>query len=286
MTADNTNTGHWSELNLDNPDSYRCFNGQWLQDDDGLVLAPENRDEENKIIFIDRAYRDFEFEFEFRQDGVTTTAALLFRAADAEHYYAIDFPVVGQQSRAEHFWASVSTVDASTWRRGLHLQMVPGVTSTQSYWHKARVVVQGDEIRIWVEGRPVSTVHDTTYSAPGFIGLATYGGPASTYKTAFRNLRIAGKALPPPAWDESIKPSYHRIIVHPDNATSCFKNICRLANGQLIMKIPIWDSSVKNLIYRSDDNGRTWSHDPSEPREEIQQSPPASQGRHAPGLPV
>ena len=252
MTTVDTDTDQWSALNLDNPHSYRCINGQWQQDEDGTLSAPENLTHENLLFFVDRVYLDFEAEFEFRLDTLFTTAALLFRAADAQHYYAIDFPVVGQQSRAEHFWATVSTVDKTTWRRGLHMQMVPGVTSTQAYWHKARVVVQGDAIRVWVNGRPVSTVHDTTYPAPGFIGLATYEGYSAKNKSLFRNLRVTGRALPPPAWDDSIQPECRRVIIHPGPAGSCGKNFCRLADGQLVVQ-------STGRICRSDDNGRTWS---------------------------
>jgi len=105
----------------------------------------------------------------------------------------VDFPTIGQQYRAEHFWATISKVDERGYREGLHMEMVHGVSSAIGLWHKARIQVQGDEIRVWVDGRPVTAVHDATYPGPGRIGLATYSGYGETANSCYRNLRIRGR---------------------------------------------------------------------------------------------
>ena len=75
--------------------------GEWEQTTQGVITPPENLVDENLAFYTPKVWQDFEAEFEFRWDIVWTTAALLFRAVDARHSYAVDFPVVGQHYRGE-----------------------------------------------------------------------------------------------------------------------------------------------------------------------------------------
>ena len=63
------------------------------------------------------------------------------------------FPCTGQQYRAEHFWAAISKVDESGWVQFLQKELVPGAPSEIGIWHKVRLVVEGPEFRLWVNGR-------------------------------------------------------------------------------------------------------------------------------------
>ena len=36
------------------------------------------------------------------------------------------------------------------------MQMVHGVSSALTLWHKACIVAKGDEIRVWCDGRPLT----------------------------------------------------------------------------------------------------------------------------------
>jgi len=215
-------------------DQWRFVGGRWEQDQEGVIIPPVNLADENLAFYTAHAYSDFEAEFEFRWEISVTTAAFVFRAQDACHYYVVDFPTVGQHCRAEHFWATVSKVDERGYREGLHMEMVHGVSSAIGLWHKARILVQGDKIGVWVDGRPVTAVHDATYPGSGRIGLATYGGYGETAKSCYRNLRIRGAALDAPPWDEGLRPGRNWGVVDPEHGEGC-SSIVRAANGDLVV---------------------------------------------------
>ena len=244
-------TDDWQSLQMN--EQWRFVGGRWEQDQDGLILPPMNLADENLAFYTARAYGDFEAEFEFRWETQVTTAAFVFRAHDACHYYVLDFPTVGQHYRAEHFWATISKVDERGYREGLHMEMVHGVSSAIKLWHTARIRVQGDEIRVWVDGRPMTAIHDTTYEGAGRIGLATYSGHGETPRGCYRNLRIRGEAVDASPWDEALRPRRNWGVVDPEHGSGC-SNIVRAATGELLVM-------SAGRFWRSDDNGQTWSGD-------------------------
>ena len=232
---------------------WRFVGGRWLQDDEGVISPPANLVDQNLAFYTAQAYQDFEARFEFRWDVYWTAAGFLFRAQDARHYYLVEFPATGQQTIAEHFWATISKVDERGWKEILHMQMVHGVTSMPRIWHKARLTVQGDEIRLWVDGRPVSAVRDSSYRAGGRVGLLSYSGLGETPGSSFRNLRIGGQAVTAPVWDDSILPGRNWGVVDGKQGAGC-GNITRASNGDLLLY------SGTRLV-RSADNGQSWTAD-------------------------
>ena len=83
-----------------NAEEWTFVGGEWETDADGLLAAPGDEVDENLALLTTRNYGDFEAEFEFRWESTFSTAAFILRAQDAQHYYVVDFPVVGQQNRA------------------------------------------------------------------------------------------------------------------------------------------------------------------------------------------
>jgi len=162
----------------------------------------------------------------------------------------VHFPVVGQQRRAEHFWACISKVDETGFVEVLNMEMVHGVSSNKDIWHKVRVAVAGNEIRVWVDGRPLSVVEDDTYSEPGYVGLSTYTTYQAPPKSSFRNLRIRGQEAQPPAWDPAVQPVRNWRPISGVSGTGC-GNTVRAPNGDILVK-------TDPGMMRSPDNGRTW----------------------------
>ncbi len=243
-----------------NSTQWAFVHGQWQQDANGIITAPGDDTEEKLAFFTENAYQDFDAEFEFRWDATSTTAGFIFRAQDARHYYVVDFPTVGQSYRAENFWATVAKVDERGWREGLHMQPVHGVSSAIRIWHKARVKVAGNQIRVWVDGRPLAVVRDDTYAGAGYIGLATYtagwGGGGVRPQSSFRNLRIQGhKSLGQP-WDPSIQPRRTWTALGAFGGRAGTR-LGRDADGTLLAQgAGGWTPTV---LMMSQDNGRTWT---------------------------
>ncbi|MBM4005444.1 MAG: DUF1080 domain-containing protein [Planctomycetes bacterium] len=255
LTGSGLRADEWTDLSMSGAAQadWQFVGGDWNENDERHIQPPGELVDENVTFFTRQAYGDFEAEFDFRWDSTWTTAGFMFRAQDARHYYVIDFPAVGQQYRANHFWCTISKVDARGWREGLHMQMVHGVSSKPSLWHKARVVVNGAEIRVWCDGRPMTTVRDETYSTPGFVGLVSYNSNQAGKKSTFRNLRIRGSAIKPPEWSRSIQPVRNWSVLDPEKGTGC-SNIVRASNGDLLV-------IAGGRLWRSVDNARTWAVD-------------------------
>ena len=240
------------ELHMNN-EEWQFVEGAWTEDEAGIITAPGNLGDENLAFYTSRAYADFEAEWEFRWDVTWGNAGLVFRARDAQHYYMVHFPVVGQHYRAEHFWACISKVGENGFVEVLNMEMVHGVSSTQSLWHKVRVVMEGNEIRVWVDGRPLSVVKDDTYSEPGYVGLSTYctlETPVNV-KSSFRNLRIRGQEAQAPAWDPAVQPVRNWFNI-PDAVGTACGNMVRAPNGELLL------TTDEGMVVRSPDDGRTW----------------------------
>ncbi|MCK4323759.1 MAG: exo-alpha-sialidase, partial [Armatimonadetes bacterium] len=250
---------NWMELQMNN-EQWQFVEGAWAEDEQGIITAPQNLGE-SLAVYTGQAYADFEAEFEFRWDVTRTNAGLVFRAQDAQHYYMVHCPVMGQQYRAEHFWGAISKVDESGYVEVLNMEMVHGVSSAPKVWHKVRVAVEGNEIHAWVDGRPLSVVTDDTYPEPGYVGLSTYavGAPARnalSMATSFRNLRIRGQEAQASPWASSVRQRKNWFLVNDmsgEVSAGC-SNIARAPNGDLVTIM-----SRGLGVVRSTDNGQTWS---------------------------
>ena len=223
----------------------------WSEDTDGLVTPPSQVGADLLAFSVGAGYAEVEVEFDFRWNIGHCGAGLIVRARDASHYYLVHFPCCAQCTRAEHFWAVVSKVDERGIVEVLKMEIVHGVASEAKVWHTARVITQGNEIRLWVDGRPFPVVRDDTYSS-GYVGLEswTYSGPGSS----FRNVRMRGQAVATPAWNDALQPPQNWFNPYPTGGKQQSpESITRAPDGALLMSLrPVG-------LLRSIDNGRTWA---------------------------
>ncbi len=199
------------------------------------------------------AYADFEAEFQFRWGASGASGAgLIFRAQNARNYYMAHFPNIGQAARTSHFRAVISKVGDNGWTEVLKMQLLHGVVTERQVWHQAKLVVKGNQFRLWVDGRPMSVVTDDTYTEPGFVGLSTWAYHRES--STFKGLRIRGKAIRGKQWDRSLKPVKNWFLPYParDKQQGC-SGITRAPNGDLLMALH------PGGLVRSVDHGRTWT---------------------------
>jgi hypothetical protein len=244
------------DLSKANHKNWAFVGNPWEQDADGLITSPGDKPEDENIAFYtEQAYGDFVAEYDFRWDCVWTTSAFVFRAPDARHYYVLDFPAVGQQYRAEHFWATLAKVDERGFRVELAMKLVPGVTSAARVWHHVKVEVKGNQINAWIDKRPVISLQDSTYAKPGYVGLDTYNAIAGHgEKTSFRNFKISATPVSAVAFAASPGPVQTWRAAHPEASQGCGR-IARAGNGDMLTR------SGANRLLRSTDNGMTWTAD-------------------------
>jgi hypothetical protein len=262
----------WLDLTMaaETGKDWAFIGGDWKEDKDGTLnppdAAPDKVVDENLAFYTAKAYVDFEAEFEFHMIHNSTGAGLAFRAQDARHYYMVHFPVTAMEFRGANFWAAISKVDESGYVQVLKQELVLGVPSELGQWQRVRVVVQGNEIRVWVNGRPGPVVHDDTYAGPGYVGLETYLSAGVGGVTRFRNLRIRGQEQQAPPWNPEIRPA--RNYFYPTREETYgpvqqFNSVARAPHGDLLMDMlsgsKFHGDQWTAVMIRSTDNGRTWS---------------------------
>jgi len=255
--------GRWQRLHIGDAHNWSFIGGDWSDGEDGLIVPPPANVFERVMAFhTGRAYGDFEAEFKFRLEGANCGAGFIFRAQDARHYYMVNFPCVSQCARAEHFWALISKVGDSGWVDVLKMEMLHGVASEGRYgelWHQARLVVEGDEFRLWVDGRPFPVVRDDTYTEPGLVGFEAWGYAGTS---SFQDVRLSGKSVRPKPWDATLQPVQNWFLPYPvDDGQQHCTGITRAPNGDLLMALGPGglDDRTWAALVRSTDNGKTWS---------------------------
>ena len=228
-----------------NQGKWAFVEGCWQEDAEGVITSPRLADQHLAFV-AERAYADLDAEFEFRRDAWHCGVGLIVRAQDARRFYAVEFPFCSQQIREGHFWAAITRVDACGWAKVLMCERVPGVPAEGGLWQEARVTVHGDEIRLWVNGRPLPPVQDRTYPPSGYAGLLNWGG------CSVRNLRVSGTESAARAWDGALQPVRNWFHPYPTaedrQGTS---GLTRAPNGDLLL-------AINTSVLRSTDLGRTW----------------------------
>jgi len=247
-------SGDWLPLSFHGPQHWSYIGGNWEEDEAGVINPPTEACADRLAFYVGREYSQVEAKFDFRWNIGHCGAGFVVRAQDPSHYYLVHFPSCGQHYRAKHFWAVISKADGSGWLEILDMQMIHGVASELEAWHTARVVVEGNEIRLWVDGRPGPVVYDDSYKS-GYVGLESWIyspniGPGSS----FRNIEIRGTEVPPRPWDDALQPPQNWFNPYPVGAEAQQfpQAITRAPNGELLMPL-----SPGGLL-RSPDNGRTW----------------------------
>lgn len=238
----------WTRLSMssDSIGQWRFFGGDWKQNAEGVINSPGKFEQHHLAFLPETAYGNLEAEFEFRRDSNHGGVGLMVRAQDPRRYYVIQFPFCGQQAREGHFWASILRFDETGWGKVLVEERVPGIPAESGLWQQARVSVQGQEIRVRVNGRPLPVVRDAAHPAVGRLGLMNWG------PTSLRNLRVRGTKAKAAAWDERRQPARPWYNPYPtSDKRQGTPGLTRVPNGDLLMV-------VNNSVVRSTDLGRTW----------------------------
>ena len=116
------------------------LNGAWQDGPDGELLPPDGPLGEYMAVRHDASYSDFTATFRFRHTCVNGGVQLLFRVQDSRHYYALDVPINGQQSRSRHFWAGMVIAEGhrGDWFDGIGgvsiYAVPPGVQRVSPYY--------------------------------------------------------------------------------------------------------------------------------------------------------
>lgn len=236
--------------------SWRPLSGNWSFGADEIVQREPSR--ASCALDVQAAYADctLDLEFNIAAEGPgVRAAAVVLRAAGTLSYYWLHLDsrnrqVIFTRSTPQQPWLEIA-------RR-------PCPALTDGCWHALRVVLQGPQCTVLLDGSQVLQAADQVL-ASGYLGLGTSQG-----QVRFRNLKLEGTAVTaPPLRDE--QPPY-QVISRGEAAGSyqAFPDVCRLKNGDLMavfyagyghVSLPNeqWPQGGRICSVRSSDEGRSWS---------------------------
>ena len=235
-----------TQINFGDGSEWRCLGGQWTGDDAGAITPPDVHNLHSRAFYTATAFSDLTAEFEYNpsyREGGQGDAGLILRAQDGGHFYFVHFPWGAQSLRAKNYWGGIAKVSGDGYLRNIVYENVRGVPSETDRWYHVKVEAAGQRITVWVDGRKACEAHDDRYR-PGFIGLAGHGW------YAFRNLRVTGIEVVPPAWDESVR--IHQPAFELPVDSQVMPSGCIAPNGDVLI-------GCGHTLLRSTDAGRTWA---------------------------
>lgn len=193
LTALTADSAGWTHLfNGKNLEGWQQRNGlAKYEAKDGCIVGTSVPNSPNSFLCSKKDYGDFELEFEVQVDaelnsGVQIRSHSLTNYQNGRvHGYQVEIAVGGfsggiyDESRRNKFLNADQPTEAV---RAL---------LKQDAWNRYRVVCQGDRIRTWVNGVPVTDLKDDM-TGSGFIGLQVHGVGDRTdpLQVRWRNLRL------------------------------------------------------------------------------------------------
>jgi hypothetical protein len=159
---------------------------------DGTIQGVTAEGSPNSFLCSEKDYGDFELKFEVLVDD-TLNSGVQFRSLSKPDY---------QNGRVHGYQCEISTDGCAGLiydeaRRGKWLNSDTAVAKAKESkafkngeWNSYRIVCKGDHMQTWVNGKPISHIHDKE-TAKGFIGLQvhSYDGPKPA-KVQWKNIEI------------------------------------------------------------------------------------------------
>ena len=242
--------------------------GKWAIAD-GTLLQSEPSHSYTIAWLPTTAYSDLDLSVEFFVHPVGSgvkAPGLVYHATGMKTLYYIHFDV-------RH--TNILWVRSTPKKRGTDVRRHKCRALKAGQWMKARVVVAGDEHKVYLDGTLLFTEKDATLET-GVVGLRVGQG-----KVAFRNFSLTGTeaqlAKPfvfkaPPAPPPLPPPGSFRVVCADAGAGAyeAFPDVCRRKCGELLCVFyagyghvshprPSLPKGARIVLCRSTDDGRTWS---------------------------
>ena len=257
----------------------------WSQDSSGILYSPvwnqrkarysdllkrEDLAFPSKEVLTDT---DLSLEFQTFYWSVTNLS-IVVRAQDDRRFYCVEFDDMGR--KGSKYSVRLFVQDGSGYRRDIAGGFAPHPELPERWvqrgprpeeweeatpgWMKARVLAEGDRIRVFVDGEQVLEARDGTWRA-GRAGVMARG------PIKMRRLSLKGRrGRPDVPWRVSGEehPGYFHPYPDPDKGygdNQTYPGVCRTAAGDLL----VWMSVNGGphhfndfLLVRSRDEGRSW----------------------------
>jgi hypothetical protein len=166
------------------------------QVENGTIVGRTLKGTPNSFLCTDRAYGDFELEFEVRVDPKLNSGVQI-RSNSVPGY---------QNGRVHGYQVEIDPSDRG-WSGGLYDESRRGWLQEgakteagkrafrNGQWNRYRVLAKGDHLATWVNGVPVTDTHDAL-TQRGFIALQVHSHGETGAEVRWRNLRIKDLGIP------------------------------------------------------------------------------------------
>ena len=257
----------------------------WSQDSRGVLFSPVWN--QRKARYGDLLKRE-DFAFPSKEVLTNTDLSLEFqtfywsvtnlsivvRAQDDRRFYCVEFDDMGR--KGSKYSVRLFVQDGSGYRRDIAGGFAPHPELPERWvqrgprpeeweeatpgWMKARVLAEGNRIRVFMDGKQVLEALDESYGA-GRAGVMARG------PVKMRRLSIRGRRGRPDApWSAAGEehPRYFYPYPDPDKVygdNQTYPGVCRTAEGDLLVWMSVnGDPHRFNdfLLVRSRDEGRSW----------------------------
>ena len=257
----------------------------WSQDSRGILYSPVWN--QRKARFSDLLKRedlafpsqevltdtDLSLEFQTFYWSVTNLS-IVVRAQDDRRFYCVEFDDMGR--KGSKYSVRLFVQDGSGYRRDIAGGFAPHPGLPERWvqrgprpeeweeatpgWMKARVLAEGDRIRIFVDGKQVLEARDGTWRA-GRAGVMARG-PVKMRRLSLRGRR--GRLGSPWKASGEEHPRYFYPYPDPDKVygdNQTYPGVCRTAEGDLLVWMSVNGAPHHFndfLLVRSRDEDRSW----------------------------
>ena len=152
------------------PSGFTPWSGEWSIVEDATAPSPAHalgqagksaENVLNMIVMDDVKQADVDLDVKMKAVGgeIEQGGGLAWRIHDTRNGY------IARLSALEHNFRVYKLIDGEKKQlQSASVHVTPG-------WHELRITMHGDTIRGYLDGRGCLTAHDTTFSAPGKVGL-------------------------------------------------------------------------------------------------------------------
>lgn len=220
-------------------------------------LVLDGRVEQSMAIYSPKQWTDLTLSAKFLVDPAPSgvlACGFMFRATDSENYYYVHF----DRNQA----ILVRSAPRISWNE---IRRVSGIDKPAGAWHDAKIEVNGNKIRVSLNGRLLYEANDETLKK-GNIGFYANQGLARV-----KDIVVSGTAEAS-SREFKRRPSYLRFVATDASAGGyeAFPDVCRLDDGRLMCVYYAGYSHVslpndshprggRVSCSFSSDEGRTWS---------------------------
>ena len=266
-------------LKIGDGKNWRFAGGKWVDGDDGLVAvrddqlrAPSEGMQGLHFAFHrNLCFQDCKATFEICL-AYASDLGIILRARDDSHFYLLHFHNCAQQSRAQHFWATLSMMDETGYLKPVKNELVRRVPSNLDTWLPVEVELIGRRILVRVGDYGYFEAEDDTYPGPGHVGIFMGSRGRDIFIPQMRNVVVEGVPEPVSPTQDSVVQAKNWFYPVPtdDQTWQMPTGLLRFPDGELLLsyhseiKDENWNNeeeirAIAHCITRSSDGGRSWS---------------------------